>query len=258
MGMGGGGGGFNEVNITRQSYQPNMNPAAPMSRPTQPGMTANARVNQNRNRPNIFQRSAWDMNLARKRMRNPGQLKNNTLAGYMNPYTTGAIDAAMGDIDRTRQQQINQIGAAAGQAGAFGGSRHGVAEALTNEAATRQMANTAANMRNNAWGQAQNAAMYDIGNRVQAGQNLANLSQQGFGMGQAINQQQLQQGSIQQALQQELINAAKSQWAGFTGAPAQSLQYPLAALGTVPVPQKSETTKTPGIFDILGLGLSFL
>jgi len=258
MGMGGGSSNFNDVNITRGSYQPNMNPKVPRAPNVGQGRTRNAGVRQNQNNPNIFQQSATNLNRAQQTFRNPGQLGGSSLNQYMNPYTTGAINATMGDIDRNRQMQINQVGANAQQAGAFGGSRHGVTEALTNEAATRQMADTSAQMRNQGWGQAQQAKMFDIGNQFQAGQNLANLGQQQFGMGNAINQQQMQQGSMQQALQQELINAGKAQFQGFTGAPGQSLQYPLAALGTVPVPQKSETTKQPGLFDILGLGLRFL
>jgi len=227
-----GGGGFNNVNITRGSYQPTMGARTPNAPAVKPGANQFTGVNADTG-PNVFNQSARNIQQAQNRFRNPGQLGGNNLNQYMNPYTTGAINATMGDIDRNRQMQVNQLGANAQQAGAFGGSRHGVAEALTNEAATRQMADTSAQMRNQGWGQAQQAKMFDIGNTMQAGQNLANLGQQQFGIGQAINQQQQQQGAMQQALQQQLINAGKSQFQGFTGAPGQSLQYPLAALGTV-------------------------
>jgi hypothetical protein len=80
------------------------------------------------------------------------------------------------------------------------------------------------------------------------------LAQTGFGFGQAINQQQMQQGALQQALQQQIIDAAKAQYAGFTGAPQTALGFPLQALGVAPVPQTTTQSKQPGLFDYLTLG----
>jgi hypothetical protein len=60
---------------------------------------------------------------------------------------------------------------------------------------------------------------------------MGQLGQQAFGTSQAIQQQQAQQGLLQQGIQQALIDAARQQYAGYTGAPAQSLQAPLSALG---------------------------
>lgn len=44
-----------------------------------------------------------------------------------NPYTSGVIDRVIGDADRLRAGTMSQVDAAATAAGAFGGSRHGVA-----------------------------------------------------------------------------------------------------------------------------------
>jgi TPP-dependent indolepyruvate ferredoxin oxidoreductase alpha subunit len=44
----------------------------------------------------------------------------------------------------------------------------------------------------------------------------------------------MQQGLMQQGLQQALIDAARQQYAGYTGAPLQALTAPLAALGKTP------------------------
>jgi hypothetical protein len=51
----------------------------------------------------------------------------------------------------------------------------------------------------------------------------------------------MQQGLMQQMLQQSLIDAARGQYAGYTGAPLQALTAPLAALGATP--SQSTTTK---------------
>jgi len=82
------------------------------------------------------------------------------------------------------------------------------------------------------------------------------LSNLGFGMGQTIQNRMDQQGTQQQALQQQLINAAKQQYAGYTGAPADSLQYLLQAVGQAPAVGSQTSGYTPGLFDYLSLGAS--
>jgi hypothetical protein len=89
--------------------------------------------------------------------------------------------------------------------------------------------------------------------RMAAGQQLGSLSNLGFGMGQTIQGNMDRQGAMQQALQQQLINEAKGQYAGYTGAPAQSLQYLLQAVGGAPASQQSTETYDAGLFDYLTL-----
>ena len=85
---------------------------------------------------------------------------------------------------------------------------------------------------------------------------MGGLGQQAFNTSQAIQQQQMQQGLMQQGLQQQLIDAARGQYAGYTGAPQQSLGLPLAALGAAPAPQSTTQTQKPGLFNYLQLGAS--
>ena len=87
------------------------------------------------------------------------EYSTNMVQTYMNPYQQEVIDASMGDIERQRQQQQLRDRAAAVQAKAFGGSRQGVAEALTNEAYQRTAANTAAQLRAQGFSQAQTIAL---------------------------------------------------------------------------------------------------
>ena len=178
------------------------------------------------------------------------------ISQFMNPYTSMVTGNALNDLERQRQMAVNTTGSQATQAGAFGGSRHGVAEALTNEGFARQGAQTFGNLQqqgfNTALGAAQNQQGVQMGGAAQLGQ----LGQQAFGTGQAIQQQQMQQGLMQQGLQQALIDAARGQYAGFTGAPQQALSLPLAALGATPNQSSTTQSKKPGLFDYLSLGLS--
>ena len=188
----------------------------------------------------------------------PGTLATTNLAPYFNPYTQEVIDVTMGDLERQRQMQQNMLGAQATAARAFGGSRQGVEAALTNEGFARQMAQTSAGLRQAGFQQSQVAAQQDIQNRLQSEMQLANISNLGFGMGQSVQQQMAQQGLQQQMLQQALMDAAKGQYAGYTGAPAQSLGYMAQALGATPVPQTQTTTRQPGLFDYLTMGAGIL
>ena len=288
-----------------------------------------------------------------------GQLAGSNLSAYTNPYEDQVVQQTLSDLKGAQEKELNQMGAQATAANAFGGSRQGIAEAETRKgyadkaaqavsglrqagftqaqqmaqadigtaqqaALANQQANLAAGTTTAGFGQqsnlsnqaalnaasqfgssaanqaaatnmaAQNAAaqfgagaanqmglsnmaarnaasQYNAGNlmsaqqqnvanqmaaqgmRMGAGAQLGQLGQQAFGVGQTLQQNQAQQGLLQQGLQQALIDAARGQYAGYTGAPGQALSAPLAALGVTPVPQSTTTTKQPGLFDYLGL-----
>jgi hypothetical protein len=197
-------------------------------------------------------------------MTNPGQgvfgqaagayntaLQGPNIGQFMNPYTSEVIGRTGMDIGAAQQMAMNQLGAQATQAGAFGGSRHGVAEAATNAGFIKQMADTAAQQRMQGFNTA-------LGAGQQQQQMMSNLAGQGFGFGQAINQQQMQQGALQQGLMQSLIDAARGQYEGYTGAPMQSLSAPLAALGAMPNQSTTTQSQRPGLFNYLALGLGAL
>jgi hypothetical protein len=169
---------------------------------------------------------------------------------FMNPYTSMVTDQAMQDLNRQRQMAINDTGAAATRAGAFGGSRHGVAEALTNTGYAQQGANMFGNLQQQGFNTALNAA--------QNQQNIqSNLANQGFNMGQTIGNQQWQQGLFQQGLNQQLINDIRNQYGGFTGSPAAGLGIYQGGLGAANMGQQTQTTtNNPGLFDYFSAGAS--
>jgi hypothetical protein len=176
----------------------------------------------------------------------------------MNPYTRMVTGQTLQDMERQRQMAVNQTAQQATQAGAFGGSRHGVAEALTNEAAMRQGAQTFANLQQQGFGQALGAAQQQQQLGLQAAGQMGNLANLGFGFGQQITAQQQQQGALQQAMQQALMDAARGQFERYAAQPGQSQQYLGQAVGVSPVPQTTTTTKQPGLFDYLTMGASVL
>ena len=93
-----------------------------------------------------------------------------------------------------------------------------------------------------------------MNNAFRSAQGLQGIGSQAFNMGQAINQQQMQQGAMQQQMMQNLINAAKNQYNQFANAPTNKLGLPLAALGATPLPETQKTERQLGIMDYLTAG----
>lgn len=90
------------------------------------------------------------------------QLSDADLSQYLNPYQQDVIDATMSDLGRARDSAMNATGVAATRGGAFGGDRHAIMESQNNADYMRQAASTSANLRNQGFQNAQNAAMSDI------------------------------------------------------------------------------------------------
>ena len=217
----------------------------------------------------------------------PQTLAGTNMQPYMNPYDDAVVQANEADILRGAQMGMNNLQGAAQAAKAFGGSRHGVAMGEIGRDTVSQLAQASSNLRQAGYQNAQQAALADIQNNMQgqlanqqagmgdisnqlqaslanqqaglagAGQRLGAANQLGqianlgFGMGQQVNNNLMQQGMQQQAMQQALFDAAQKQFQGFTNQPVNSLGYVTAALGNTPVPETQTTTKQNGLFDYL-------
>jgi hypothetical protein len=90
------------------------------------------------------------------------------MGAYQNPFENQVVQGALGDIEMARQRQGLTDRAAATAARAFGGSRQGVAEALTNEAALRNASSTAANLRSQGFTTAAQLGQSDAARMLQA------------------------------------------------------------------------------------------
>ena len=215
--------------------------------------------------PNIFGTAAQGMTQGIKAagmetMYRPQTIAGTDLSAYTNPYESQVVNQSLQDLERSRQMQANQLGAQASQAGAFGGSRQAIMESELSRNYLDQAARTASGLRQAGFQNAQQLAGQDIGfglqgsqNRQQAASTLGQLSNLGFGQGMALNEQSAQQGALAQGINQMLIDAAKGQYAGYQGAPAQSLQYMTGALGATPTPTTTTQSRQPGLFDYLTL-----
>ena len=138
------------------------------------------------------------------------QANMGNISQYMNPYTSQVIDASMVDLEKARQSASQQIGQRATAAKAFGGSRQGVADALSNSEFSDSAGRTIAQLRSQGFDTASNLMQQDVGRQQQTG-----LSNQA-----AINQMnQFNAGNLQQA---GLSNQAARNQAGQFGASAMN------------------------------------
>ena len=99
------------------------------------------------------------------------------VASYMNPYTQAVRENALADLESARRSAIAQTGERATAARAFGGSRQGVAEALTNQGFAKQAATLGTSLNEQAFNQAMALQGQDI-----ARQSAADLANQQAGL----------------------------------------------------------------------------
>lgn len=176
---------------------------------------------------------------------------------YMNPYQQNVIGGLQQSATQNYQTMANQLGAEATRAGAFGGSRHGVAQGQMAADVQRDLNQQIGNMMYSGYNNALSQAQTDQNMRMGAANQLANLSNLGFGMGQQINNQMMVQGAMQQALQQQAMDKAAQQYTGYQQSPYQALSAMTSAVSGTPYPQSSTQTSTQntqrGLFDYLAL-----
>jgi len=149
---------------------------------------------------------------------------------FFNPFEEQVVQGALGDIERSRQMQDVTDRARAVQARAFGGSRQGVQEALTNEAALRQAATTASGLRQTGFTQAANLGL------AARPLNIAGL-QTSMGL-----------GAQRDALTQARLDAARN-------VPLERLAITGGALGLQPA-RTGETSTQPLYNSTIGSALS--
>jgi len=91
-----------------------------------------------------------------------------SIGSYMNPYTSMVRENALSDLESARRAAIQQTGERANAARAFGGSRQGVAEALTNQGFAKQAATLGTSLNEQAFNQAMAMQQADIARRSAA------------------------------------------------------------------------------------------
>ena len=174
-----------------------------------------------------------------------------SIASYMNPYTESVRTNALADLEAARQAAIQQTGERATAARAFGGSRQGVAEALTNQGFAKQAANLGTTLNEQAFNQAMAMQQADIARRSaadianqQAGLQGAQLRLGGASqLGNLAAQQQalrlggaqavMAAGGARQALDQQQMDAIRNIGLQRLGVVQSSLGAQPANLGMV-------------------------
>jgi hypothetical protein len=108
-----------------------------------------------------------------------------SMANFYNPYNQQVIQNTLGNIETQRLMQQQQSRAAAAKAGAYGGTRQAVQEALQQQAALQTGAQAAAQLAQQGFGQAAALGAQDIGLRQQAAAGLQGIGAQQQAMNQA-------------------------------------------------------------------------
>lgn len=178
----------------------------------------------------------------------PGQFYDD----YMNPYTNDVINATTDNMMRNNDLLLDQNATAAIQGGAFGGSRHGVVDAVTNAETTRSIGDMEANLRNTGY----NTAMGNSFDHFNAMGGLAgdavNYGNNMFNVGNELTQQQAQAGNTANAVNQGIMDAAAQIFGG--NDPMAWLTQIQGALSGNPLMGESTTTSTnnPGSLETIG------
>jgi hypothetical protein len=183
----------------------------------------------------------------------PGSFLTGDMSAYMNPYIQNVEQAALGNMGQAYKQTLNTIGDRAINAGAFGGSRQGVAEGVAASENARQMGDLSAQLRAQGFQQASGMMQSDM-DRAMQGQGL-NLQAAGM-QGDLANAQQgaylqsiqsaLSAGALNQAQAQALLDQTQNQYNEMRNIPLEQLNIRLAALGGTQVPTSStQTSRTP-------------
>jgi hypothetical protein len=128
------------------------------------------------------------------------------MGAYTNPYESQVVQQTLRDIGGQAQMGQQNLAAQAQAAKAFGGSRHGVAEAEAMKGYTQQMADAASRMRQQGFNTALGAAQFDVGQQqAAAAANQAALNQAAqFGAQTGMTAQQLNQSAGLQGAQLRL------------------------------------------------------
>jgi len=174
-----------------------------------------------------------------------------SIGSYMNPYTSMVRENALSDLESARRAAIAQTGERATAARAFGGSRQGVAEALTNQGFAKQAATLGTTLNEQAFNQAMAMQQADIARRSaadianqQAGLQGAQLRTGAAGtLGSLAAQQQalrlggaqavMGAGGARQALDQQQMDAIRNIGLQRLGVVQSSLGAQPANLGMV-------------------------
>lgn len=198
-----------------------------------------------------------------------GTLPGTDLDAYMNPWMDEAAEDYLTGLDRSRAMAINAQAGDLTRQGAWGGSRHGVADSLTNEAYARQASEGLNTLYSTGFQTAQAQAQADLDRQLQAalanqasglqnaqlGLSAANLlgqfGQQQQQMGHADATLLNQFGAQNQAYSQHALDAAYQEWLRQQQHPWNRAALMQGVLDATPWPMNSTQRQTQTSLDPL-------
>lgn len=171
---------------------------------------------------------------------------------FMNPYTQQVVDASMNDLAKANQRALGQVGGNAVGAGGFGGSRHGVAQALTNSEFMDTAARTAAGLRSAGFTDAVNNAMTmgqtnqaataaDLNRQLQAAGAMRAAGNDMFNRDLSLASAQQEIGAMQRDREQAALDLQYGDFLEQQAHPERMLGIRQSALGMTPLSQVSRT-----------------
>jgi F0F1-type ATP synthase membrane subunit c/vacuolar-type H+-ATPase subunit K len=188
---------------------------------------------------------------------------------FMDPFTEDVIRATEADIARQGAMQQNQLGAGAVGAGAFGGSRQGIAQGEIARNVQDQMARTTSQLRSQGFTQAQNLAQQAAQQQLRQAQLGGQLGVSQAGLGQLGQQMGVQDintllgiGGLQQQQAQRQFDVTRANELAQQALPFQRIGFMSDIFRGVPALQQTySTTTTPPpsrTSQLLGLGIAGL
>jgi hypothetical protein len=204
-------------------------------------------------------------------------IANSDLSPYLNPYQSSVVNATLGQLNQLNANQLLNTNQGATASGAFGGSRSGVADALTNQYDMQQAApviaglnaqgfNTALNAAGQDAATLNNVAMFNsgqnvnaqqgsianalaaLGGRVNAADALAGLANQGYGLAATQGGLLGSVGLEQQSQDQSALTNVYNAWLAQQSQNAQAQNLLNSSLGLIPLQQTTNTSTTGNSF----------
>lgn len=181
---------------------------------------------------------------------------------YMNPFTQNVENAALQRLEGATKMGLNRIGDQARASGAFGGSRHGIAEGTALGEASRSAGELSANLRSQAFNTGAQLMQTDQARALQAqlANQAAGLQGANLKLGSAAELRNLAQsaqqsrqmdaaalesvGAARQAQQQALLDEAYNRWLEERNYPIEMLNLRLGATTATPYGQTQTMTGT--------------
>ena len=181
----------------------------------------------------------------------PTSFLNANLQGYMNPFTQNIEDRAIDAANRSLRMSTNRIGDQARAAGAFGGSRQGIAEGVAASEAATGIGDLSARLRADAFNQAASQFGADQARAAQAAQLRMGAANQLGSLAQQQQAARIQDASLleqigmqRQAMQQSQLDDAYNRYLEQRNYPIEMLNLRLGATSATPYGGTSTTTST--------------